>query len=131
MNGITRTEGHLLSASPLPAGWQIVATGDIDRDHFTDLVFRHDTTGNLSWFKLNGYSQVSGAALSPAGVANLDWKLRGSDDFDRDGHADLIWQNTTTGEILTWLMTGPAVRVWVPFVPGQLSNLWWRIVAPR
>jgi hypothetical protein len=122
---------HLLSPWALPPGVEIVATGDLDRDGFTDLVLQHDTTGDISWFRLDGYGQVSGASLTPGNVANLQWKIRGADDFDGDAFVDLVWQNTTTGELVVWFMTRTVVRSSAPFVPGTVPGVGWRVVTPR
>jgi hypothetical protein len=34
------------------------------------------------------------------------WKLVGSGDFNNDGHSDLLWQNTSTGQVSIWEMNG-------------------------
>jgi len=57
---LTRIEGHLLSPTAVSAGWQIVGMGDVNQDGFTDLVWHHDTTGALAWWRLDGVAQVSG-----------------------------------------------------------------------
>ena len=131
MNGRTRIEGHLLSPWALPAGWQLVATGDLDQDGFTDLVLQHDTTGDLSWFKLDGYAQVAGTSLSPASLTNTQWKIRGAADVDADGMTDLLWQNTVTGELAVWFMNGSAQRTSGVPIPGVVGDTGWRIVGPK
>jgi hypothetical protein len=92
---------------------------------------QNDLNGDLSWFKLDGYQQVSGDSLTPATMSNLQWQIRGADDIDRDGSVDLVWQNTTTGELAVWFMTGTAARASAAIVPGTVPSVWWRIVAPR
>ena len=131
MNGRTQIEGHLLSPSALPAGWQIVGTGDLDQDGFTDLVLHHDTSGDLSWFKLDGYAQVSGASLTPASMSNTQWKIQGTGDMDADGQTDLLWRNAGTGELAVWFMNGTALRTSTVPTPGIVSDLLWRMVGPR
>ena len=55
---------------------------------------------------MNGRAQVSGLALSPGQVPDLNWRVRGAGDFNGDFQADLIWQNEATGQIAAWLMEG-------------------------
>src|SRR5438552_6963626 len=37
------------------------------------------------------------------------WTVAGSGDFDGDGHSDILWRNTLTGENAIWLMNGSSV----------------------
>ena len=55
---------------------------------------------------MNGTSFVSdGVASFNPGSA---WHVVGSGDFDADGHADILWQNTN-GALGVWLMNGAAL----------------------
>ena len=120
--GRTVVAVHLLSPQPVAVGWQLVATGDFDRDGHTDLVWQNEQTGDLSWWKLDGHSQVSAGALTPGNVGDLQFKVRGSADFDGDGMSDLVWQHADTGHLSVWLMDGIAGRLWVEFVPSLFGD---------
>jgi hypothetical protein len=50
------------------------------------------------------------------------WQSLGTGDFNGDGTSDILWRNTSTGEVDTWLMnngqmTGGAVL-------GTMSSAW-------
>jgi FG-GAP repeat len=34
----------------------------------------------------------------------LTWHIAGAGDFNRDGKADLVWENTTTGQRAIWFL---------------------------
>ncbi len=95
------------------------ATSDLK----TDLVWRNYATGeNAVW-------QVKDNAIDSAGflpkVADPNWKLESTADYNNDGQADLIWRNYATGENAVWLMKGNAIDsvVWLP----KLADPNWKI----
>ncbi len=67
----------------------------------------------------------AGSATSNAAVLTLT-TTAALVDFNGDGHPDLLWQNTVTGERSLWLMNGtsPASAVYLANVPTA-----WSIVA--
>ena len=77
---------------------------------------------------MDGRAQISGQALSPAQVPDLNWKVRGAGDFNGDFKPDLIWQNEATGQISTWLMDGTTRRDGLLLSPSVVEDTEWRIV---
>ncbi len=41
-----------------------------------------------------------------ATVLDTDWKIVGVGDFNGDGQPDILWQNTSNGEVGVWFMNG-------------------------
>ena len=95
----TMQRTRMLSGDPLGPGplrdplWRISAVADFNGDTLRDLVFQHQGDGRLAVWLMNRHAQVSGLALSPAQVPDLNWKVRGAGDFNGDLKPDLIWQN--------------------------------------
>ena len=81
------------------------------------LWWQHQDSGHLVLWNLNGTALSSGAALSPAQVADTTWKIVGTEDFNGDGHADFLWQNQVTRLMTVWLMNGNSFMG-----PGLLSH---------
>jgi hypothetical protein len=134
MAGTSLLRGELLSPDRVAdTGWKIRALADINRDGRTDLVWRHDVSGQLAvWFmryQASTPTLISGDTLGPGHVADLDWALVGASDFNRDGHADLLWQHQVDGRIGVWKMQGTTLADGHLITPAQVPDLNWKIRA--
>jgi hypothetical protein len=134
MSGTSLRRGELLSPDRVAdTGWKIRAVADINRDGRADLVWRHETSGQLAvWFmrfESPSPTRISGDPLGPGRVADLDWALVGASDFNRDGHADLLWQHQTDGRIAVWKMQGTTLADGHLISPAQVLDLDWKIRA--
>jgi hypothetical protein len=132
MNGTTLIDGRLLTPSTVTdTNWRIVGSGDFNLDGNADLVWQHRTSGQASIWFMNGTTLVSGTLLSPPGVADTDWQIRGVTDLNADGQPDLIWQNVSTGYLAAWLMNGTSRVDGIYLSPAQVADTGWRVVGPR
>src|SRR5260370_37227584 len=55
-----------------------------------------------------GLTKTAAANPSP-NCASAKLNLGTSRDFDGDGKADILWRNTTTGQVYEWLLNGTSV----------------------
>ena len=95
-------DGYLTTISDI--NWQIVGTGDFDRDGKIDILWRHATSGqNVVWY-MNGIVNT-GYSFLPA-AADPNWKIVGTGDFNNDGSVDILWRNSSDGKNVVWFMTG-------------------------
>jgi Tol biopolymer transport system component len=104
--------GNVSSAAQLGPDWMLEATGDFDADgKEDDFAWRNYVTGeNALWFtEFNTWHPVrSLTSLFVGGRTLLEvvgehWKLQGAGDFDDDYYQDdLVWLDSTTGEVIIW-----------------------------
>ena len=126
--------GELLSPDRVAdTRWKIRAVADINRDGRADLLWRHETSGQLAvWFmrfQSPTPTRINGDPLGPGQVDDPNWALVGASDFNRDGHADLVWQHQLDGRIGVWKMQGTALVDGHLISPAQVADLDWKIRA--
>lgn len=81
---------------------------DSNLDKLNDLVFHNGQTGESQIWYMSGINRTSAANL-PAGLNISDatgWTPVAMADFNKDGKADIIWHNGSTGATQAWFMNG-------------------------
>ncbi len=129
MNGGSMSYGSYLNPQQVALSWRLAGTADINHDGQTDLVWQNSSTGALVAWYMNGTTAIQTVSLAPAAVP-AGWEIRSVADYDRDGNADLIWQNMTTGELFICYMSGPTIVRQGYLTPGQVA-LGWQVVGSR
>jgi len=67
---------------------------------------------------------LGGVDIMP--VADLDWQIVGTGDFDADGHVDILWRNVSSGTNIVWFMDGMDWAWSAEILP--VRDLSWQIV---
>lgn len=130
MSGTTLLSGIALSPGQvMDTNWKIRAAGDIDRDGWTDLVWQHETNGQIAVWLMTGTQLRDGRLFTPNTVADPNWRIVGAGDMNGDGNPDLVWQHQTNGLISAWLMDGSTLRSGTLLSPSQVSDTNWKIRA--
>ncbi|MHC4220147.1 MAG: FG-GAP repeat domain-containing protein, partial [Planctomycetota bacterium] len=110
-------------------GWTVAGTGDFNGDGNSDILWRHTVAGkNVVWL-------MDGTTILPASgsllkVADLDWTIVGTDDFNGDGNADILWRHLVTGKNALWIMDGATILP-ASGLTLKLADLNWAIVGTR
>jgi len=128
MNGVNLISGTFTNPSALAdANWKIVGTSDFNRDGKADFLWRHAVSGeNAVWF-MDGVDLISGTFTSPSALADMNWQMVGTGDFNRDGKADFLWRHAVSGEIVMWFMDGTNLVSGTFTTPPAIADISWRI----
>ena len=115
MDGSTLVGGGPLSPNPGPS-WTEIGTGDFNHDGHADILWQN-ASGQASIWDMNGNSLIGGGPVSPnPGPA---WKAVGTGDFTDDGFSDdILWQNTSSGQVSIWEMSGNKLTGGGPVSPN-------------
>lgn len=81
------------------------AKGDFNGDGHPDLVLRRVDDGHLRVWSMHEAARLSNRAVWPP-APDWTWHLGGVNDFNADGHADLLFRHQLTGEVDLWLLGG-------------------------
>ena len=122
------------SLPSVPNPWTIVVTGDFNNDGLGDILWYNPSSGQaLIWLVQCRTGQNGGCTIlgaSSPGLAASPWQVAGTGDFNADGFADILWYNTTNGEVAIWLLqctgTGQnsSCKVTGGGSPGTVASPW-------
>jgi FG-GAP-like repeat len=101
--------------------WQIVGTGDCDRDGQLDILWRNQATGQTGWWLMQGNQIRTPALLAP--IIDSSWQIVGVGDVNHDGNPDIFWRQLQGGLNAYWLMSGTTVLDGIYLSPESNPNL--------
>ena len=114
---------------PAPAFLKPIGFDDFNADGQPDLLWQSTSNVLSVWF-MNGTNFVGTNTLNNGQAISSDWKPVALNDFNYDGHADVLFENSA-GELWLWLLnqTNTIESAWLQ--PGQSVDPKWRIASPR
>jgi hypothetical protein len=89
---------------------QLVGVYDMNGDGISDFVVRPLLGDSVHRVVLrNASGAVTATRAYDPGAAN--WRIVGVFDQNKDSNTDLIWQNSTTGQVVIWYLNASGVRI--------------------
>ena len=108
--------------------WQIRGLADFNGDGKLDILWHHQTNGELYVWYLDGAVTTGGSYLTPKAFADTQWKIVKLADFDADGKQDLLWHHQASGELYVWFLDGTVVKGGGYLTPKSFSDTNWKVV---
>ncbi len=108
MNGTSVGSGSGSTFLQIGAAWRVAAVADLNGDGYADVLWRNATTGQDMVWLMNGTNTIAGSGETVQ-VADLNWNVAATGDFNGDGREDLAWRNNATGVSSIWLMNGTSI----------------------
>ncbi|MGE3110174.1 MAG: FG-GAP-like repeat-containing protein [Phycisphaerales bacterium] len=128
--GRARLAGAACDLGAVESGAALVPKGrpyDVNGDGRSDLLWRRSFSvgaEHAAWL-MNGAAIDSYGLLQP--IDDPSWKPIGSDDFDGDGKADIVWRRDSDGLVGIWSMDGLTLRESRALLP--IPGRGWRLAA--
>jgi len=107
--------------------WKVVGSADLDGDGNTDLLLQDSGSGDLIYWQMNGVNQLGVQFITPRNPGT-NWNVVGVADINRDGYADIVFQNSVTFDIFVWYMRGPTM-IGGGFINPRNPGAGWNVVA--
>jgi uncharacterized delta-60 repeat protein len=110
VDGITYQGASSIGPS-FTGGWDIRAANDFNLDGNVDIAWRNSISGdNFIWYLSGSDGTVFRDSQNIIPVGDQNWNIVGSNDFNNDGEADLVWRNSLSGQTQIWTLGGTNIK---------------------
>jgi hypothetical protein len=128
MLGAVLNGGVQVNPALADTSWKMVGTHDFNADNKTDVLWRHDISGeNVVWY-MNGTNLATGTFLTPSSLSDVGWKMAGTGDFNQDGKPDIVWHHQGSGQVVLWYMNGSVMVSGTFTSPDAVPDTNWKVL---
>ena len=104
------------------------ARADFNGDGYSDILWQDNVNGYLAaWAMAGDHTQKTALGLSHS-IADSNWRMVATGDFNGDGKPDIVWHHRLTGALYLWFMNGVNRIGHSAFSIAGLSDARWRVV---
>lgn len=121
--------GQLSARSSIVSNDRVIsglANGSL-RDDRPGIFWQHDTDGRLLTWHLFGFEVVETRQLSIPAADDVNWRIQGTGDFNRDGFTDVLWRHQTNGGLALWYLHNNTVIGTTMLSIPVVADLNWRL----
>jgi len=97
-----------LSLGYVAPAWSFVGAADFNGDGVPDILMENSVTGQRLLWLMGGPNGQTMTASVDFGILAPVWHIAKVADANGDGKPDILLENTSTGQRILWLMTGPS-----------------------
>ncbi len=102
MEGRAKSTGGVVASAN---GLAYLGAGDLDGDGDDDVLWR-DSAGTVSGWLMSGLVATETGPIAGASQLGQEWQAASVGDLDGDGRADLVWRNSSNGQVNAWFLAG-------------------------
>lgn len=91
------------------SNWSIKLYADFNGDRKMDILWQHALTGVGYVYLMDGMTITPDSGYVYT-VTQPAWEIKGAGDINADGNADLIWQNSSSGQGVAYIISGRTIE---------------------
>ena len=121
--------GRYIQGGATFPGWNVIPAGDLNGDGKSDIMWQNASNGQVYvWFMDGQGNQQSGRYLQ-GGATFPGWRVAAAGDLNGDGKSDIMWQNTSNGQVYVWFMDGQGNQQSGRYLQGGATFPGWNVIA--
>ncbi|MCY7273332.1 MAG: FG-GAP-like repeat-containing protein [Phormidesmis sp. CAN_BIN44] len=96
---------------------------DFNGDGKSDILWRNPSTGQVAIWEMNGTTLLPSTGYI-SNTPDLTWQISGTGDFNNDKKADILWRNSSTGQLAIWEMDGTTLLPGTGYISNTPDATW-------